>query len=123
MKRSRAAGSSHPSSAARSNKRKKADAPSGANSEGENARQRPAFGVGMVKGREDEWTEPGDVKTKVGVVRSAGLMPTSDKLHLTLQINFLDLPVEALYRYLEVNDLVPRWEPSPWSEAPCEPRE
>jgi hypothetical protein len=40
-----------------------------------------------------------------------------------LQINFLDLPVEALYKYLEANDLIPRWDPSPWSEAPCEPRE
>lgn len=25
-----------------------------------------SFGVGMVKGREDEWSEPADIKTKVG---------------------------------------------------------
>lgn len=38
------------------------------------------------------------------------------------QINFLDLPTEALYRYLEVHDLLPRWDVSPWSEEPCTPR-
>jgi hypothetical protein len=30
------------------------------------------FGVGMVKGREEEWVEPGDVRTKVGVVGGEG---------------------------------------------------
>ncbi|KAK4689517.1 hypothetical protein P7C73_g595, partial [Tremellales sp. Uapishka_1] len=58
------------------------------------------FGVGMVKGREEEWGEPADIKTK---------------------INFLDLPVETLYRYLENHDLLPRWDVSPWSEEPCTP--
>jgi len=25
------------------------------------------FGMGMVKGREEEWGEPGDVQSKVGI--------------------------------------------------------
>ncbi|KAK8854818.1 hypothetical protein IAR55_003557 [Kwoniella newhampshirensis] len=58
------------------------------------------FGVGMVKGREEEWGEPGDVKTKV---------------------DFNELSVETLYKYLEYHDLLPRWDVSPWSEDPCTP--
>ncbi|WWD19034.1 hypothetical protein CI109_103492 [Kwoniella shandongensis] len=58
------------------------------------------FGVGMVKGREEEWGEPGEVKTKV---------------------DFNELPVETLYKYLEYHDLLPRWDVSPWSEDPCTP--
>ncbi|WVQ81889.1 hypothetical protein IAT38_004016 [Cryptococcus sp. DSM 104549] len=37
------------------------------------------------------------------------------------KIDFNDLPVETLYRYLEYHDLLPRWEPSPWSEEPVMP--
>ncbi|ADV22673.1 hypothetical protein CNE03750 [Cryptococcus gattii WM276] len=37
------------------------------------------------------------------------------------KIDFNDLPVEALYKYLEAHDLLPRWDPSPWSEEPCIP--
>ncbi|AFR95657.1 hypothetical protein C349_03696 [Cryptococcus neoformans var. grubii Br795] len=37
------------------------------------------------------------------------------------KIDFNDLPVETLYKYLEAHDLLPRWEPSPWSEEPCIP--
>lgn len=46
--------------ASRSKRRKNEDS----NDSGTEAK-RPAFGVGMVKGREDEWSEPADVKTKV----------------------------------------------------------
>lgn len=41
---------------------------------------------------------------------------------LSPQIDFLDLPVESLYRYLEIHDLLPRWDVTPWSEKPCIPR-
>ncbi|EIW67283.1 hypothetical protein TREMEDRAFT_64532 [Tremella mesenterica DSM 1558] len=58
------------------------------------------FGVGMVKGREDEFGESQEVVTRV---------------------DFNDLPDDCLYRYLEVYDLVPRWDVSPWSEKPCTP--
>ncbi|KIR58903.1 hypothetical protein I314_05316 [Cryptococcus bacillisporus CA1873] len=37
------------------------------------------------------------------------------------KIDFNDLPVETLYKYLEAHDLLPRWDPSPWSEEPCIP--
>ncbi|WVO13424.1 hypothetical protein L204_101039 [Cryptococcus depauperatus] len=37
------------------------------------------------------------------------------------RINFNDLPLETLYKYLEAHDLLPRWDPSPWSEEPCMP--
>jgi hypothetical protein len=39
------------------------------------------------------------------------------------QIDFTKLPLDALYRYLEYHDLLPRWDVSPWSEEPCTPRE
>ncbi|BEJ17880.1 hypothetical protein CspHIS471_0701480 [Cutaneotrichosporon sp. HIS471] len=65
-----------------------------------NTRKPVNFGVGMVKGREEEWSEPADVKTK---------------------INFLDLPTETLYAYLEAHDLLPHWDVSPWSEQACTP--
>ncbi|TXT13800.1 hypothetical protein VHUM_01167 [Vanrija humicola] len=89
------------SNAART-KRKKPEGSVGPDSGTSDTRDRRpvSFGVGMVKGREGEWSEPADVKTK---------------------INFLDLPTEALYRYLEVHDLLPRWDVSPWSEEPCTP--
>ncbi|KAL7423854.1 hypothetical protein Q5752_001438 [Cryptotrichosporon argae] len=58
---------------------------------------RPSFGVGMVKGKEDEWSDPADVRNKC-------------------KIDFMDLPLETLYRYLEAHDLLPRWDVSPWSE-------
>ncbi|ORY35638.1 hypothetical protein BCR39DRAFT_511240 [Naematelia encephala] len=35
------------------------------------------------------------------------------------KIDFRELPVETLYKYLEMHDLLPRWEVSPWSEEPC----
>ena len=38
------------------------------------------------------------------------------------QIDFNDLPDLALHRYLELHDLLPRWDVSPWSEKPCTPR-
>lgn len=47
----------------RNTKRRKADDSNDSGTEKGGAR--PAFGVGMVKGREDEWSEPADVKTKV----------------------------------------------------------
>ncbi|WVQ74893.1 hypothetical protein IAR50_004500 [Cryptococcus sp. DSM 104548] len=37
------------------------------------------------------------------------------------KIDFHDLPVETLYKYLELHDLLPSWDPSPWSEEPCMP--
>lgn len=51
----------------RNAKRRKADDSndSGTEKGAAGAAGRPAFGVGMVKGREDEWSEPADVKTKV----------------------------------------------------------
>lgn len=97
----------------RNTKRRKADDSNDSGTEKGGAR--PAFGVGMVKGREDEWSEPADVKTKVSC--------RAFVIKLTDQVDFLELPVDALYRYLEVNDLLPRWDVSPWSEAPCTPRE
>lgn len=39
------------------------------------------------------------------------------------QIDFRNLPDETLWKYLEVHDLLPRWDVSPWSEDPCVPRE
>ncbi|KAL1411312.1 hypothetical protein Q8F55_002263 [Vanrija albida] len=96
-----AGGNGGGSNAART-KRKKPEGSVGPESTTSDTRDRRpvSFGVGMVKGREGEWSEPADVKTK---------------------INFLDLPTEALYRYLEVHDLLPRWDVSPWSEEPCTP--
>ncbi|WRT68362.1 uncharacterized protein IL334_005338 [Kwoniella shivajii] len=53
------------------------------------------------KSKEDDAVDPaGDVKTK---------------------IDFNELPVETLYKYLEYHDLLPRWDVSPWSEEPCTP--
>ncbi|WWC93742.1 hypothetical protein V866_000578 [Kwoniella sp. B9012] len=52
------------------------------------------------KGKDDELLDPGEVKTK---------------------IDFNELPVETLYKYLEYHDLLPRWDVSPWSEEPCTP--
>ncbi|ORX38581.1 hypothetical protein BD324DRAFT_367955 [Kockovaella imperatae] len=65
-------------------------------------RTRPAnSGSGPSKGKEDEWDgEPGEIVTK---------------------IDFNNLPVETLYKYLQAHDLLPRFEPSPWSEEPCIP--
>lgn len=50
----------------RNTKRRKAEDSNDSGTEkGGAGAARPAFGVGMVKGREDEWSEPADVKTKV----------------------------------------------------------
>ena len=40
----------------------------GGDDDGGRSRQPVNFGVGMVKGKEDEWGEPADVTTKVGAV-------------------------------------------------------
>ncbi|WWC90740.1 uncharacterized protein L201_005677 [Kwoniella dendrophila CBS 6074] len=53
-----------------------------------------------AKGKEEDAIESGEVKTK---------------------IDFNELPVETLYKYLEYHDLLPRWDVSPWSEEPCTP--
>ncbi|OCF37901.1 hypothetical protein I316_00125 [Kwoniella heveanensis BCC8398] len=50
--------------------------------------------------KEEDVLEPGEFRTKV---------------------DFNDLPVETLYKYLELHDLLPRWDVSPWSEEPCTP--
>ncbi|RSH83458.1 uncharacterized protein EHS24_007143 [Apiotrichum porosum] len=99
-KRARSTASVAPAAqpAARTKRRKPEDSNPDSGAEGQ--RRPMSFGVGMVKGREDEWSEPADIKTK---------------------INFLDLPLEALYKYLELHDLVPRWDVSPWSEQSCTP--
>ncbi|CAK9782512.1 hypothetical protein CC85DRAFT_266482 [Cutaneotrichosporon oleaginosum] len=98
----RARGSAGP--AAPRNKRRKGDgtgtpAPD-SGPEGPSRSKPVNFALGMVKGREEEWSEPADVKTK---------------------INFLEMPTEALYGYLEANDILPHWDVSPWSEMPCTP--
>ncbi|WVR07487.1 hypothetical protein IAU60_004529 [Kwoniella sp. DSM 27419] len=56
-----------------------------------------AGGSGLARG--DEWMD-GEVRTKV---------------------DFNELPLETLYKYLEYHDLLPRWDVSPWSEDPCTP--
>ncbi|WVW85670.1 hypothetical protein I302_107708 [Kwoniella bestiolae CBS 10118] len=69
-------------------------------------RRKPDTSVGggadeSIKGKgEDEMGDSGEVKTK---------------------IDFNELPVETLYKYLEYHDLLPRWDVSPWSEDPCTP--
>lgn len=75
-------------------------------------------GVGG-KGKEIEVVEAGEIQTKVStfVIR----LSCTSKL-MDHQIDFRDLPVETLYKYLEHNDLLPRWAVSPWSEEPCVPR-
>nr|XP_018261442.1 uncharacterized protein I303_05880 [Kwoniella dejecticola CBS 10117]OBR83600.1 hypothetical protein I303_05880 [Kwoniella dejecticola CBS 10117] len=60
----------------------------------------PTAKKGAAKGKEEEVLDPAEVKTK---------------------IDFNDLPVETLYKYLEYHDLLPRWDVSPWSEEPCTP--
>lgn len=51
--------------AARNKRARKAEGSMGPDSGAEGSRRPMSFGVGMVKGREEEWSEPADIKTKV----------------------------------------------------------
>lgn len=62
----RARGSAGPGGGPARTKRRKGDGSTPAPDSGAEGTRKPVnFGVGMVKGREEEWSEPADVKTKV----------------------------------------------------------
>ncbi|WWC71609.1 uncharacterized protein I206_105567 [Kwoniella pini CBS 10737] len=95
LKRSRASGAGPSASQGSTGARTKRRKPEPGSDEGDLPTKK-----GTGKGKEEETVDPTEVKTK---------------------IDFNDLPVETLYKYLEYHDLLPRWDVSPWSEEPCTP--
>ena len=103
-------------------KRRKNEADDVSVADGSEAGGRGKGGAGNgVKGKEGDAIESGEAQTKVSP-RQSPTLGIHTGLKADDQIDFRELPVETLYKYLEHNDLLPRWVVSPWSEDPCVPR-